>query len=152
MSTATDSSSKRYEDCDSDSTQQELCTLKFGSHTYYTTTSKPTCAITGTNACKADGITNATKGITCQWCGDGTIQSGNGETCESSTFSSSTCYKQTSAESVDCTGGCGKDYKRYFDVYTSSCGGCKITWTKTGTDSKCYDSSSSAIGVTLCSF
>ena len=123
MSTATDSSSKRYEDCDSDSTQQELCTLKFGSHTYYTTTSKPTCAITGTNACKADGITNATKGITCQWCGDGTK---NGtEKCDGNT---TTCYKQDGTYSYGCNQwGNNCSTGKYFDYYYVNCSG-SCTW------------------------
>lgn len=82
------------------------------------------------------------------YCGDGTIQ--DNEECESNSFSPSTCYKQTKAESVDCTGGCGDDYKRYFDIYESYCDGCSKKWKYKDNTSICYDSSSSDIGVTLC--
>ena len=83
------------EDCDSNTSQYELCKLKFGDHPYHTTTNKPSCTVgTGTNACKTAGITNATANsttATCAWCGDGYKNGGEGCDNGTSNTNSPTC-------------------------------------------------------------
>ena len=118
------------EDCDSNTSQSELCRLKLGvSRSYYETTNKPSCTVgTGTNACKTAGITNATAGTTCAWCGDGT-KNGNEEcdngssnvssyTCPHTFSSSNSCqYCNTSCKKANATGPyCGDGSKNGTEV------------------------------------
>ena len=117
------------EDCDSGTSWSELCKLKFGNQTFYTPSNYPSCATTGSNACKTAGIT-ADKADHCKWCGDGSVQTGNSEECDGSNLNGkSVCYIKTG----DCNcNSYGNDCDTCYDVHTILCtNGCQYTYSST---------------------
>ena len=104
----------------------KLCNAALGlsRSSYYTPSTRPTC----NSDCQ--GISNATQGTNCKWCGDGYVT--DGEKCDGTV--SATCYSQRANSGHDCScdhgDGCKTCY--YYDWYNVSCSSCQYTKTSNG--------------------